>query len=350
MRGTFLLTESVLLRARFRCRPATADQTRARPNSHGTRCRGQSLPDLPSSLAAADMVAPRKRKRDVARARHYPGVGALGALLAYWAERGTHRSLLRRRGQSVVEFALILPVILVIVMVGLDFGRAFFAWVTVTNASRAGAAYAASNPDAGWATSPDSSTAAVYRSQITTDVLPVNCDLPTPLPLPSFLDTTNTYALGSRVQVVLTCVFHPLTPIIGNLIGFNIPITASTVYPIRAGQIAGGPVLNVLPSASPSASPSPSPSPSPSSSAGASPSPSPAQCQVPALTGHTVSQAASLWTGAGFTGAISVFYAGSSNADTVSKHPTWNVTQQDPLGNLPTEFACTSPLSLWASN
>lgn len=43
------------------------------------------------------------------------------------------------RGQSLVEFALTLPLILVLIFGLVDFGRAFHAWLLVTNAAREGA-------------------------------------------------------------------------------------------------------------------------------------------------------------------------------------------------------------------
>jgi TadE-like protein len=51
------------------------------------------------------------------------------------------RLLFRRgeRGQSAVELALALPVLLLTLMGALDFGRAFFAYVSITNAAREGA-------------------------------------------------------------------------------------------------------------------------------------------------------------------------------------------------------------------
>lgn len=60
------------------------------------------------------------------------------------ARRGAGRT--RRRGQSTVEFALLLPVLLMLVVVALDFGRVFFTYVQLTNAAREAAAYAAGNP------------------------------------------------------------------------------------------------------------------------------------------------------------------------------------------------------------
>jgi PKD repeat protein len=49
-------------------------------------------------------------------------------------------------GQAVVEFALILPIMLVLMLMAIDFGRALAMYVQVTNAAREGAMYAAANP------------------------------------------------------------------------------------------------------------------------------------------------------------------------------------------------------------
>ncbi len=50
------------------------------------------------------------------------------------------------RGQSVVEFALILPVLLLTMLTAVDFGRLFFTTIQLTNAAREGVNYAAQHP------------------------------------------------------------------------------------------------------------------------------------------------------------------------------------------------------------
>jgi len=49
--------------------------------------------------------------------------------------------LRHNRGQSMVEFALILPLFVLIVIGVFDLGRAFFGSITITNAAREGARY-----------------------------------------------------------------------------------------------------------------------------------------------------------------------------------------------------------------
>ena len=48
----------------------------------------------------------------------------------------------RRNGQSLVEFALLVPFMFLFVVNVVNFGGFFFAWITVANAARAGAQYA----------------------------------------------------------------------------------------------------------------------------------------------------------------------------------------------------------------
>ncbi|NLF03178.1 MAG: pilus assembly protein [Anaerolineales bacterium] len=52
----------------------------------------------------------------------------------------------RQRGQSMVEFVLMLPILLIILLGLLDLGRLWYAYVAVTDAAAEGATYAAINP------------------------------------------------------------------------------------------------------------------------------------------------------------------------------------------------------------
>lgn len=48
----------------------------------------------------------------------------------------------RSRGQSMVEFALVLPLMLGFLVIAGDFGRAYTAYLTISSAAREGATYA----------------------------------------------------------------------------------------------------------------------------------------------------------------------------------------------------------------
>ena len=73
------------------------------------------------------------------------------------------------RGQSLVELILVLPVIFLLVVNVVNFGAFFYAWITVSNAARAGADYAILGPLS--AGSPPTPTATQVTNVITQDVL-----------------------------------------------------------------------------------------------------------------------------------------------------------------------------------
>jgi PKD repeat protein len=149
--------------------------------------------------------------------------------------RDRHRSI----GQSIVELALVLPVILLILMVGLDFGRVFLGWVNLNNTARIAANFAATNATAlnGTGTIHDDAIDR-YEALIAADATAINCDLPDPIPEPTFPGGTD---LGQLAHVAIDCDFGVLTPIISNILGNTVTITASSDFPIRNGVVAGVP-------------------------------------------------------------------------------------------------------------
>ncbi len=59
---------------------------------------------------------------------------------------GLHRSA--HSAQSLVEFSLVLPILLLIMVGVVDLGRAYYAYMTLINVAREGASYGATNPAA----------------------------------------------------------------------------------------------------------------------------------------------------------------------------------------------------------
>src|SRR5947207_7144911 len=125
----------------------------------------------------------------------------------------------KSRGQSVTEFALILPVFLIVTMVAIDFGRNYLGWVNLQNMARIAANYAADHPKANWA-NPADPAVVQYQNQIRSDASATNCKLPTPVggqPTaagPTFSGTS----LGDTVTVDLRCPFNVVTPVISGVI------------------------------------------------------------------------------------------------------------------------------------
>jgi len=199
------------------------------------------------------------------------------------------------RGQSLVEFALSAPVVLVMVLFGVDFGRVFLGWVTLTNAARSAANFAATNPTA-WGAIPNSAAQAEFVNRINNESTGINCTLPAELPDPTFPSGTS---LGSPAVVSLTCRFSLITPIIGNIIGDSIPVSVTASFPIRSGKINGVPssTNGTLPTTAPTPTIAPTPSVVPT----ASPAPTPVpNCTVPNLKISNSSNATATWVAAGF--------------------------------------------------
>ena len=149
----------------------------------------------------------------------------------------------RSRGQSLVEFALIVPVILLVTMLAIDFGRVYLGYINLQNMSRIAANYAANNPTA-WGTPGDLAVQAKYRNQILNDAKATNCTLPTSggsptVPAPTFANGTG---LGSSATVGITCGFRIATPVISSIIGTAgvLNVSASSVFPIKSGMSATG--------------------------------------------------------------------------------------------------------------
>ena len=80
-------------------------------------------------------------------------------------------------GQSLVEFALLAPVAVLLLLMTVDLGRAYFGLVNLNNVARVGANYAASNPVA-WQGLGDASKKAYYSTLMRADATKIDCTLP----------------------------------------------------------------------------------------------------------------------------------------------------------------------------
>jgi hypothetical protein len=132
----------------------------------------------------------------------------------------------RSRGQSLVEFALVVPVLLVILLGGIDMGRLYFGWVNLNNAARIAANYAAVN------TAGPFGAGSAYETTVKNDTGGINCAA-LAVPPPVFSPNTN---VGSTATVTMTCSFGLVFPFVG-----PIPMAATSTFPVRGGTIAGVP-------------------------------------------------------------------------------------------------------------
>jgi PKD repeat protein len=160
---------------------------------------------------------------------------AWGKARALRSRSGSRR---KSAGQSLVEFTLVLPLLLLIVLVGTDFGRSYQAWVGLNNAARIAANYASLHADA-WESPGNATYRAEYVQLVTNDFRNAGCPAPNPIPDPIFLDG-GSKVVGSRVQVLLTCHMPLITPLIGSVFPpAGVTITGGSIFVIRNGTIAG---------------------------------------------------------------------------------------------------------------
>lgn len=122
-------------------------------------------------------------------------------------------------GQGLVEFALTLPLLLLIMVGVLDLGRLSFAAMTVTNAAREGARYGAANPGDNTGITNRAQNEA-YGSIIAPNQLTV--DLSNKFP--------SGCAQGNPIQVTVTYNFQLITAYVFG--GGTIPLRASAQFPI----------------------------------------------------------------------------------------------------------------------
>ncbi len=148
----------------------------------------------------------------------------------------------RSRGQSLVEFALVLPILLLLVLAAVDFGRVYLGYVNLQSLARIAANYAANNPTIDW-TDGSNSKVQAYSRLILDDATATNCTLQQDgagnnPPRPTYPTGTD---LGDTAEVRLTCQFGLITPIIKNIFGGagSIPVSAAAIFPVKSGGIAG---------------------------------------------------------------------------------------------------------------
>lgn len=153
----------------------------------------------------------------------------------------TLRSRPRRQsgGQSLVEFALVLPIFLVLVMGIADLGLAVFAYNSITNAAREGARLAIVNQDETKITAKATQQSAIARTPTVTVAFYQPNDDGTPNMSPGKTCPVNPVAsssigVGCLAVVTFQGSYMPITPIIGNILFKNgVTFTAETVMPVE---------------------------------------------------------------------------------------------------------------------
>ena len=115
----------------------------------------------------------------------------------------------RRRGQSLVEFALVLPIFILLLAGMIDFGFGFYSYMTVINGARVGAREAAINPG---------DTSGAIESAVNAEVVALNSSLVT---TSIQCETGSTWAAcgtsndasGGTIAVTVSYAYHNIWPL-----------------------------------------------------------------------------------------------------------------------------------------
>ena len=150
----------------------------------------------------------------------------------------------------MVEFAIILPLLALLLVMAVDFGRVFFGWIALQNATRIAADTASQRANA-WP-SADGNLEIEWRDDyetfITQDLQAANCSFPTPHPDPVFTnanagdpDDTGDHDFGDLVTVRLACTFSLITPFANNFFGGPIQLASESTFAINGLVVVGVP-------------------------------------------------------------------------------------------------------------
>jgi len=122
------------------------------------------------------------------------------------------------RGQGLVEFALVFPILILLLLAIFDAGRLVFAYNDITNAARVGARVAIVDQTgnvARDATIAQATSLGLANADVSITYLASDLGAPCATP----------YQLGCVAQVDVSFDWQAITPVIGNIIG---PVSVST--------------------------------------------------------------------------------------------------------------------------
>lgn len=171
-----------------------------------------------------------------------------------------HRHL-ARSGQSLVEFALVVPIVVLLLVAVVDVGRGVYAYTSLANAARTGARVAAVNqlyPDATvtqcaedmpvedltpgstptWSARACTAAAATSLGVRPADVTvsygaPSGSTLTCPAgPAPAAPSANTPFHVGCIASVTVTYAWAPITPLIGSLVG-AVRMSSTSQMPIE---------------------------------------------------------------------------------------------------------------------
>jgi Flp pilus assembly protein TadG len=142
------------------------------------------------------------------------------------------RARRRTRGQSLVEFALVIPLFILLLVAVFDLGRAVFAYNTLTNAAREGARMAIVNQDTPTIVAEAKASTAIV--ELNDPSVEVGFFQMANDGTPDLSDVCSPVAVGCLAVVSFEATYRPVTPLIGNIVfGSGVTFEATSVLSVE---------------------------------------------------------------------------------------------------------------------
>jgi Flp pilus assembly protein TadG len=137
----------------------------------------------------------------------------------------------KRRGQSLVEFALILPIFLLVLFGIIDLGRGVYAYNTIQNAAREAVRVAIVDQNE------DVILAKAQKHAVGLGLTDSNVNLSFLEPESMATPCNTPIAISCEVEILVNYRFTPATPIIGNIVG-AIDMSAASRQPVERSYVS----------------------------------------------------------------------------------------------------------------
>ncbi len=147
----------------------------------------------------------------------------------------------RSAGQAIVEFAVVLPLFLLLLLLAIDFGRVFYTYVAIHNASREAAAYGATVPTDTIGIRARADREANTQTQAGEEALAVSvvCTNTSGAAM-ACANAAGGGGSGNTVTVTVSERFIFITPFLNDLIGGGLTLTSASTSSVLVLAAGGG--------------------------------------------------------------------------------------------------------------
>jgi PKD repeat protein len=161
--------------------------------------------------------------------------------------RGSNRRRSGAEAQALAEFALVLPILILLMLIAVDFGRLFFTYIQVNNAAREGAAYGAGMPSdanllpGGGGIRQSALQEANVQVQRGENPITVgaSCADSAGVPIVNCADAPGGAGPGNKITVTVDEKFNFFTPLINGAFGDNLHVVASATAAVLGYAATG---------------------------------------------------------------------------------------------------------------